>query len=188
MRTRSFVVIASLAFAALSAGVTGTLRAQQPAQPAAAPPPSPAACTAPEHRQFDFWIGDWDVANAAGAIVGRNEITREFNGCVIRERWNVRTPRGGGESLNGYDAVTKRWHQTWMDAQGNVAQIEGGMQGTSMVLVRTARSPQDSTVMLIHRWTWTPIDADHLRQQWETSADGGATWRTSFDGYYTRRK
>jgi hypothetical protein len=26
-----------------------------------------------------------------------------------------------------------------------------------------------------------------VRQHWETSKDGGATWTTAFDGYYRRR-
>jgi hypothetical protein len=34
---------------------------QAPAAPAAAPLP---ACDRPEHRQFDFWVGEWDVRPA----------------------------------------------------------------------------------------------------------------------------
>ena len=47
----------------------------------------PPACPAPEARQFDFWIGDWDiyVGSQKGA---ENLITREMNGCMIRERYS----------------------------------------------------------------------------------------------------
>jgi hypothetical protein len=24
-------------------------------------PPSPNPCSGPEHRQFDFWLGEWEV-------------------------------------------------------------------------------------------------------------------------------
>jgi len=27
-----------------------------------------------------------------------------------------------------------------------------------------------------------------VRQMWETSSDGGATWKTAFDGYYTKKQ
>ena len=26
-----------------------------------APPPAPPTCEAPEHAEFDFWVGEWDV-------------------------------------------------------------------------------------------------------------------------------
>src|SRR5918996_1555494 len=53
----------------------------------APPSPSPAPCAAPEYRQFDFWLGDWNVYNPAGALVGTNRVTREFDGCVLQEHW-----------------------------------------------------------------------------------------------------
>ena len=39
-----------------------------------------------------------------------------------------------------------------------------------------------------NRITWSMIDNDpeRLRQHWETSADGGRTWETAFDGLYSR--
>jgi hypothetical protein len=36
------------------------------------------------------------------------------------------------------------------------------------------------------RVTWTPNADGSVRQLWEKSADGGATWTTAFDGLYTR--
>ena len=38
------------------------------------PPAKP--CETERHRQFDFWIGSWDVHDAQGKHVGENEITR----------------------------------------------------------------------------------------------------------------
>jgi hypothetical protein len=50
----------------------------------AAPPPK---CTADEYRQFDFWIGDWEVTNAAGEIAGTSRVRVLFGGCVLQEEW-----------------------------------------------------------------------------------------------------
>jgi hypothetical protein len=34
----------------------------------------PRPCTAPLHRQFDFWVGAWDVIGANGQFAGTNRI------------------------------------------------------------------------------------------------------------------
>jgi hypothetical protein len=49
--------------------------------------PAPPSCSTPEHRQFDFWVGEWDVAMPDGKHAGVNTITREHGGCLVREQW-----------------------------------------------------------------------------------------------------
>lgn len=149
---------------------------------------TPKPCSAPEHRQFDFWVGDWDVA--AGPKPedgGRNTIDVIQGGCVLREQW-----RGGGggngTSLNAYDAARGVWHQTWVDDRGGLLVLEGGMKEGKMVLTGTHRSRRDPKVTVTERIAWTPVDADHVRQVWDSSTDGGVTWKNSFDGLYKRRK
>src|SRR3982751_4856124 len=65
-------------------------------EPAAKPG---SAGDAPPRRQFDFWLGDWDVRDATGKLVGRNRITRVQGGCALEEQWSG---NGGvtGSSLN----------------------------------------------------------------------------------------
>ncbi len=140
-----------------------------------------AACQAPEFRQFDFWIGDWDVSSPANpGGVSRNVIARINDGCALREEYA--TPTGyEGTSLNFYDAARKVWHQTWIDNQGGALYLEGGLQGSSMVLATTV-DPRN-----VQRITWTPLDDGRVRQHWEATADGGQSWATVFDGYYSRR-
>ena len=48
------------------------------ALPAVAQPPEPYSCeNTPEHRQFDFWVGTWEVTDKAGeTIYGNNTISR----------------------------------------------------------------------------------------------------------------
>jgi len=63
-------------------------------------------CDAPAHRAFDFWIGEWQVRTPDGKVAGTNRIDREYDGCVLHERYN--TGRGySGESLNAYDPGRK---------------------------------------------------------------------------------
>lgn len=138
-------------------------------------------CNTPEFRQFDFWLGDWNVESAAApGTTSRNLITLVNDGCSLREEYT--TPVGYvGTSLNFYDAARKRWHQTWIDNQGGALYLEGGLEGEAMVM-RTANDPQN-----VQRITWTPLAGGDVRQHWETTADGGKTWATAFDGRYTHR-
>jgi len=72
----------------------------------AAPP-----CDAPQFREFDFWIGDWQVFKPDGTVAGTNRIEQEYGGCVLHEHYQ--TAKGySGESLNTYDLGRKRWHPT----------------------------------------------------------------------------
>jgi len=48
-------------------------------------------CTAPEYRQFDFWIGDWDtfeIEELNGPSIARAWITPIVDGCALHERYD----------------------------------------------------------------------------------------------------
>ena len=64
-------------------------------------------CTAAEWRQFDFWLGDWEVRNGEGELLGSNEITRVARGCGLLENWRARDG-GRGMSLNTYEIADAR--------------------------------------------------------------------------------
>jgi hypothetical protein len=170
-----------LALALVPAGFS--LAEEKPAPPT---PKAPPGCTAPEHRQFDFWLGDWTVRGPAGKVVGENRLTSLHKGCVLFENW---IGEGGftGSSLNVYDAERKRWHQTWVDVTGGLLQLDGELIDGRMVL--TGKSAPDAQgIVALQRITWTPLPDGRVRQHWEASTDSGKTWTTAFDGYYTKVK
>ena len=136
-------------------------------------------------REFDFWIGEWEVTNPAGHAAGTNGITTVIDGFALREEW---TGRGGirGTSYSAYDASRGLWHQTWIDSSGSLLLLEGGVRDGVMMLEGLETDPRTDTATR-HRITWTPIDPGHIRQHWESSVDGGASWTTAFDGRYRRR-
>jgi hypothetical protein len=182
---------ARCAAAALAAGLAlaSGVRAEPPQEgpPPASPPTAagaaPAACTAREHRAFDFWIGEWRVETPAGALAGHNQIRSILGGCALRESW--RGASGSrGTSLNAWDAAAKRWRQTWIDAGGGVLLLEGGLEGGAMVMRGTTRGA-DGDVQ--ERITWTPLPDGRVKQHWQQSRDGGATWTDAFVGLYARR-
>jgi hypothetical protein len=141
------------------------------------------ACDASEHRQFDFWLGEWNVRTPDGKLAGANSIKSEYGGCVLHERYS--TSRGySGESLNVYDAGRKVWHQTWVDTDGALLLLEGGLRGQSMVLEGQVVGPKGEITK--HRITWTPQADGSVRQHWQSS-EGNGEWSTAFDGTYQRK-
>ncbi|MGH9750651.1 MAG: hypothetical protein ACRD6R_12090 [Candidatus Polarisedimenticolia bacterium] len=151
---------------------------------AAASAPDPPPCSAPEFRQFDFWIGDWEVHAPDGRLAGINRIETILGGCALQERWTGSGP-GRGTSLNFFEPAAGRWNQVWIDNEGMVLRLGGGLRSGRMIL--EGEIPGGPGRPVRHRITWTPLDGGRIRQRWESSSDAGATWTTLFDGHYTRR-
>jgi hypothetical protein len=168
---------------ASSASVTIALVICVAAGPVAAQ--SPPACTRAEHRQFDFWLGEWKVTLPNGRPAGTNRIHSINAGCGLREEW---TGAGGstGTSLNAFDATSGRWHQTWIGSDGTVLLLDGGLRDGAMELTGVTAGANGARTL--HRIRWTPLGGatPSLRQLWESSTDGGTTWTIAFDGKYEK--
>lgn len=158
-----------------------TLVAHEPAQTASDATMKP--CDRPSFRQFDFWLGDWEVRDAAGKQVGRNIVTSEQGGCVVMERWQSATG-STGMSMNYFEPRSGRWRQNWVSPD-SILEMSGGLQGESMVLEGPMQYVgEDRTTLL--RGTWTRLADGRVRQHFVESRDGGQTWEEWFDGYYSR--
>jgi hypothetical protein len=149
-----------------------------------APTAARKACAASEHRQFDFWIGEWEVTTPNGAPAGRNRIESILDGCALRESWTG-AKGGSGTSYNAYDRRSGRWHQTWVDNGGLVLLLDGTFADGRMVLSGETRDSSGARVL--NRITWQETAPGAVRQLWETSRDGGGTWSVAFDGRYRKR-
>jgi hypothetical protein len=145
-------------------------------------PPSP--CTQqPEFRQFDFWIGEWDVT-VQGRPAGTNSVQLILDKCVIFENWTG--ARGlHGKSFNIYNAAKKQWQQFWVDSNGNVLELIGQFKDGAMRLQGETTGAQGK---LWQRITFTPLPEGRVRQLWESSRDEGKTWATAFDGLYAPKR
>jgi hypothetical protein len=149
------------------------------AQSSAVPP----GCSAPEFKQFDFWLGKWNVMNPQnGKQAGASEITRVSEGCAIREQWKSATGTDG-MSINYYDPVDHKWHQDWVGGDGSILHLQGELVGTAMILSGESKTAAGVT---LNRITWTPLDSGKVKQEWATSSDSGKTWQISFVGIYQK--
>jgi hypothetical protein len=147
--------------------------------------PLQARCVLPQHRQFDFLLGDWEVSDSLGRRLGTNRIERILDGCVLYESW---TGASGsrGHSFNAYDPGDNRWHQSWVDNEGTVLVITGGIVNGEMVMEGERKLPDGSVTL--ERITWSPNADGSVRQLWQSSRDRGMRWGVVFEGIYRKRK
>ncbi len=170
-----FLVLLTTAFVQMATAQTQNSSASQtkPSKP----------CSMPEHRQFDFWIGEWEVT-MGGQAAGTNSIQLILGDCVLLENWTG-SKGGTGKSFNLFNSAKGKWQQTWVDNSGNMLELYGEFKDGVMQLVgENARNGKKT----LQRITWKALDKDQVRQHWEQSQDDGKTWTTAFDGLYTRKK
>ena len=171
--------------ALLAAAITAGAPTPSLAQPAQAPP-----CSGAEFHQLDFWLGDWDArwdaAPGQPAGHGRNQITRDFDNCVIHEHFDGGASTGNlrGESWSVYHAPAQRWRQSWVDNQGGYFALSGGPEpGGKFVLV--SYGLEDNAPR--QRMVFEDITPASFTWRWQRTPDNGATWADTWVIYYTRR-
>lgn len=144
-------------------------------------PPEP--CSAPEYRQFDFWLGEWEVTGADGEVAGTNRIEAVLGGCVLQENWSGQSE---GKSFNVYSRADGRWHQTWVSDRGFHLRLTGGLDDSGRMVMRGRTPEPDGDGTLLHEISWEPLPDGTVRQHWRASEDGGETWRDLFVGTYRK--
>jgi tetratricopeptide (TPR) repeat protein len=142
-----------------------------------------------ESRQFDFWVGDWNVVTTRELTpVGRSRIERTIGNCVIWENWTSLGESGySGKSYNIFNPDLNRWEQFWVDNQGGMIHFRGSLAGGVMDFYTDA-IPQTDGKMLTRRLRFYDLGADRVRQLSEGSTDGGHTWAVEYDFTYNRVK
>jgi len=158
--------------------VAASAAATTSSTPGASGAESQTSCASAAQRQFDFWLGDWDVFDGhSQAKVARVHVTRTLDDCVLLEEY-----RGSdgheGQSFSIYDGSRTLWHQTWVTNRGQLLVIEGNLRAGAMELSGSERLA-DGTVRLV-RGTWQP-SRDGVREVALRSTDGGKTWTEWFD-------
>jgi hypothetical protein len=153
----------------------------------------PRSCDTREHHGFDFWIGDWAVVVHSRASSdasewhethGSNHIAPVLDGCAIEERFTAEDGKLGswsGRSLSAWVPASKTWRQTWVDDQGSYLAFTGGLAGGEMILVG---EPKPGGKVM--RMVFSRIAKDTLDWRWESSSDGGKSWKAVMTIAYRR--
>ena len=173
----------TLAAAILAAGLplaatAATDQAQSQAQ-------KPKPCSTKPYRHFDFWLGEWEVKNAKGVVVGHSKITSILGGCAISEAWSSASGYKG-VSYNFFDRNKKGWHQTWIGGAGGALYLDGNPEGSNtMILEGQTTTPDGKTTL--QKISWRLLENGQVSQHWQVSQDNGKTWKDSFLGFYNKQ-
>jgi hypothetical protein len=138
-------------------------------------------------REFDFWIGDWDVYPTGGnQIVGSSKIEMEAGGCFILENWTAIGFPNTGKSMNFVDPVTTKWKQVWVGSGGIVTEYINGVYKDSVMQFESSSTSAQGIMKI--RFRFFNQGSNQVRQFQEYSTDDGKTWNVSYDLTYIRKK
>jgi hypothetical protein len=140
---------------------------------------APCAQPGSPWRQFDFWVGSWDVYDRSGNRAGQSRIERILGDCVVLENWKGTSE---GKSWNTWNPARKRWEQSWVDSSASPVFFTGQLENG--VMVYHSDQPQPDGKPYERRLTFTPLSGKRVRQFSQGTADGGKTWTTEYDLVY----
>jgi hypothetical protein len=154
------------------------------------PPPAAAhrtpGCTEAERHQLDFWVGDWDTfepEGAPGESQARAHVDSILGGCAVHELYE-QTDGLVGDSFLSYDAITKKWQQTWLTNFGAYMFLTGTFADGVLTLEGHSHG---KTKDILQRITWKS-EKGGVRETGVMSDDGGKTWSPAFDVLFLKHK
>lgn len=139
-------------------------------------------CCTSEYKQFDFWLGEWEVFNIKGVKVGENKIVTMQDSCVIQENW-IGTGQTG-TSYNFYNKSDSSWNQTYIDNLGTVLQLKGTFQNNEMILKSENIKSVKANFYYFNRIIWAKDSSGNVAQKWEIVDDSGTILQIAFEGIY----
>jgi hypothetical protein len=158
--SESIPVTARRSSAAIALAVVAVLSSERswPVDSASAP------CDSPQHHQFDFWVGDWQVFDAkTHQLVAFDRVEKHSQGCIVQQNLTMVTDlyrrpgvsyRMTGIGVNRFDGES--WLELWADNQWGAIVLRGMPDaGKAMVLT-----------------TLIPSRNRDLRLEWEKRPDG----------------
>ncbi|NNE98410.1 MAG: hypothetical protein HKN25_05240 [Pyrinomonadaceae bacterium] len=151
---------------------------------------------AEKQREFDFWIGEWDV----NLRVRQKDFTWKdqhksvariysiLDGKAILELWSESEKGINGYSLRYYNPEKGAW-DLWLNWAGNNRSGTNGME----CFFRHKRAEcfskrkVDANTNLISRYTFSDAQPNSVRWDDAYSRDGGKTWSNNWIMEFSRR-
>lgn len=138
------------------------------------------------NREFDFWVGEWDVFNRGSETkVGTSRIEKSLDGCLLVENWSGAIG-DTGKSFNTVNPGTGHWQQYWVASNGTVTLYDGEVEQGEMRFTGTAQARGSSAMPV--RLTFTPAPDGSVRQHGEKLAAPGDQWVTTYDLIYRKKQ
>jgi tetratricopeptide (TPR) repeat protein len=136
------------------------------------------------HHAFDFWIGEWTVTQN-GQFVGDSSVQPILGHCTIFEQWEGASGTFG-KSFNYYDPAFDHWRQIWISDSRSIIEFTGQARDGGIFFTAETIDPASGDVTH-HKFEFTVIGDDGVRQYWETSTDDKKSWQSIWDAEYTRK-
>ena len=149
----------------------------------------------PEGKQFDFWIGEWDLTWPAGQGEspagqpgrGHNSVKKILGNCIVQESFANSATQYRGMSVSAFQPKTGQWEQTWVDTEGNYLLFTGGFKDEVMELKSPPRKSPDGKTIL-SRMRFEKITPDSFDWTYQITEDDEKTWTTNWQIHYARSK
>ena len=141
-------------------------------------------CATPEHKQFDFWLGNWKIGAPGSSATAHSTVTASLDQCLIVENWDGGRDHSG-QNLFGYSADDNTWYGMFADNEGRVHVFTSGkVSAGAAEFEGTSRGPNGETVL--NRVKIMRQDPNRVEQIWQKSTDNGKTWNIVFRSEYSR--
>lgn len=141
------------------------------------------ACCSEKYNQFDFWLGEWNVFNPDGRLVGTNTISKEYDNCMLQEKWKS-TSQNRGASTSFYNKENDTWNQVWVDNSGFVLKLKGQLLNGNMVLKSDLKEGTKSKYY--NQISWTKNEDGSITQLWEIFNEENVKISEVFHGIYKK--
>ncbi len=146
-----------------------------------------------ESRQFDFWIGEWDVnlrirqddGSWPDKVKSEAKIYPILDGKAVLEFWDSEPIKG--YSLRYFDPTKGKW-VLWLNWPRNNRSVSSGLEG----VFRHGRGeffaeyPEEDGSTTLGRYSFSDITPNSLRWDDAFSKDGGETWSNNWIMEFTR--
>ena len=119
---------------------------------------APSNCDTPQHHQFDFWVGDWQVFDAdTHQLVAIDRVEKHTQGCIIQQNLTFLTDlyrrpgvkyRLAGISINRFDGDA--WLQMWADNQWGAIFLRGAPDAKGAMVLISAIPSRNRDVKLVY--------------------------------------
>ena len=142
-------------------------------------------CNYPQSNQFDYWVGDWNVYDTLGNLVGENSVVKQYENCAIQEKW-ISTGVNKGTSYNYFNPTDTTWNQLWLDNQGSILILKGSFSENKMVM-RSDLIKRQKGQKYYNQITWVNNSDGTVSQIWEVFGEQNQFLQLAFHGVYKKK-
>ncbi len=145
----------------------------------------PCPCCTENHDDFDFWIGEWEVFDTTGVLLGTNSVLSLEDQCIINENW-VGAKGTTGKSYNYFSQADSTWNQLWIDNKGAQIILKGNAIKNGMEMKTEIQEAQNGAEYF-SRIRWTLEEDGSVLQVWDFLRPDGTFIANAFTGIYRKK-